>query len=441
MPLYQDETKKALENFQITGRHFSLHLAKNIALIKAAAAYANEQTEKLPHAISNAIQMASQEILNGTHDLDIVVDEIQGGAGTSINMNINEIIATRATEFLGDSSKVHSIDHVNMAQSTNDVIPAAMKITTYQLLNTLLSTYTNYQQKIAHKAEEFKDILKVARTHLQDAVPITLGQEFGAHASAVARDIERLRNVQKELYELNIGATAVGTGTNASRTYMEHTIQYIVKKTGIPFTQANNLIEINQYPDCFLSVSSVLTILAVNNIKFMNDLRLLSSGPHTGLGEITLRALQKGSSIMPGKVNPVMAELMNQIDFQIIGNNQTILMAIQAGQLELNVMLPIVAKNLFESLTILTNGITQFTNRTLKTIRANEEKCKQLFEHSFSVVTYLCPQIGYDKATKIVQKILATKKSLKIVLLEEHILSEEQYNKLVSDPHLTTLKP
>lgn len=437
--LYDQETKKALENFPITGKPFSLHLAKNIALIKIVAAEMNNEIGKLDKNISETIIKAGTEIIEGKHNKQMIVDEIQGGAGTSMNMNVNEVIANRAEQILENEIKVHSIDHVNMSQSTNDVVPSAMKISVLQLLNKLITTYKKYLQETEIKAEEFKDVLKVGRTHLQDATPITLGQEFRAHASAIKKDIERLEKIKLSLYELNLGGTAIGTGTNSSLEFAQGCIEKLKQKTGLPLQVSDDLIYSTQYLDSFMEVSSILTVLATNIIKFMNDLRLLASGPLVGFNEIQFEARQKGSSIMPGKINPVMSEMLTQVGFQVIGNNQTITLGVQAGQLELNVMFPIIAKNLFESLNILIRGVDKFSEHGMKTIKANRDNCQKLFENSLTLITSLCPKIGYDKAAEIANEVIETKKSLKQILLEKNILREEEYNEILNDKNLTNI--
>ncbi|KKW33671.1 MAG: Fumarate hydratase class II [Parcubacteria group bacterium GW2011_GWA2_53_21] len=435
--LYQDETKKALENFIITGHPFSKRLAHRVALVKIAAAKANEATGVLPKNIADAICAAGEELLRHDYDEHIVVDRFQGGAGTSVNMNVNEVIATRATEIMGGETVVHPLDHVNRSQSTNDVIPTAMKIAALQLLDKLIGAYEQYALALKEKAREFEKIIKIGRTQLQDAVPMTLGQEFLAHAAAARADIERLKRAKPCLYELNLGGTAIGTGINATPEYQKFAIEYLARRTGYPLRPAADLIYATQYADSFMEVSALITVNATNLIKCMNDLRLLSSGPRTGFGEITFAAVQKGSSIMPGKVNPVLAETINQICFQIIGNNQTILMAVQAGQLELNVMLPVVAKNLFESLNALTNGLIAFTERALKTLTANPERCRGLLENSLALATALTPKLGYDQAATIVKQAMEENKTLRAILAEHNIMTTEEFDGLLNDDKLT----
>ncbi len=432
-PLYQDETKRALKNFIVTGHAFSARLAHRLAMVKIAAARANEQTGVLPKNIADAICLAGEEMIRHDYDDHIVVDMIQGGAGTSINMNVNEIIATRAAQILGHKVKVHPLDHVNRSQSTNDAVPTAMKIATLQLIDKLLGAYEKFAQGMEKKAGEFKAILKTGRTHLQDAVPMTLGQEFGAHAAMARADIERLKRVKPGLYELNLGGTAVGTGINATAKYRAIAIAYLAERTGYPLKAAKNLIYATQYADSFMEASAILTVLAANLIKCMNDLRLLASGPRAGLGEISFLSLQKGSTIMPGKVNPILAETVNQICFQIVGNNQAMFMAVQAGQLELNVMLPIVAKNLFESLNSLANGLTVFADKALKTLKANPERCRSLLENSSALAAAFTPKLGYDKTAAIVRAAVNANTSLKDILLERGIITEEEYKKIIND--------
>ena len=311
-----------------------------------------------------------------------------------------------------------------------------MKIATLQLIDKLLEKYEKYAGVMEQKAVEFKTVLKIGRTHLQDAIPMTLGQEFGAHAAAARADIARIKRTRPGLFEVNLGGTAIGTGLNATREYQKIAIEYLAKRTGYPLKAAKNLIYATQYADSFMEVSAMLTVIAANLIKCMNDLRFLASGPRTGLSEIKFDTLQKGSSIMPGKINPVLAETVNQICFQIIGNNQATFMAVQAGQLELNVMLPIVAKNLFESINSLANGLEVFTNKALKTLQANTEQCRKLLENSFALATILTPKLGYDKATAIVKQATAENKSLKQILIEKKLMTEQEFDKLLKNPKL-----
>lgn len=436
--LYREETKKAVENFIVTGHPFSARLAHRLAMVKIAAAKANEATGLLPKKITDAICQAAEELIRHDYDNNIVVDMIQGGAGTSINMNVNEIIASRAEEILNDGTAIHPLDHINLSQSTNDVVPTAMKIATLQLIDKLLEAYEKYASTMEQKSFEFKNILKTGRTHLQDAVPMMLGQEFGAHAAAARADIARIKRTIPGLLSVNLGGTAVGTGINATREYQKIAIEYLANRTGYPLKPAENLFYATQYADSFMEVSAILTVIAANLIKCMNDLRLLASGPRTGFAEIKFDSLQKGSSIMPGKINPVLAETINQICFQIIGNNQATFMAVQAGQLELNVMLPIVAKNLFESINSLANGLNVFSEKALKTLQANPERCLMILENSSVLATTLIQKIGYDKASEIVKQSLAENRPLKQILTEKKLMTEKDYNDILHNPKLVS---
>lgn len=437
--LYGKETEKALKNFTATGRPFSLRLAKNIVLVKLCAAEVNVLQGKLDKKIGRAIAQAAKEALVGKHDEQFVVDQTQGGAGTSMNMNVNEVLASRADQILKKKDFVHPNDHVNMSQSTNDVIPTAIRITVAELIDELLVSYQGYFEGFEEKAEEFKDILKVGRTHLQDALPITLGQEFAAHASAAKEDIRRIRQAQKSIFVINIGGTAIGTGLNASKKYADAMLKKLIRKTRFPLKRSGDLVYATQYVDGLVEVSAMLSVAATNIVKCMHDLRILASGPRTGFSEITFGKVQSGSSIMPGKVNPVMSEYLNQIALQVIGNNNTIALVAQAGQLELNVMTPILCQNIFESLSWLEDGVRQFTRLGLKKIKANQESCLKHFEESFALLTALAPQIGYDAATKIAQKAQKTNKRLKEVLIDEKILSEKEFEKIISSKKITKL--
>jgi aspartate ammonia-lyase len=436
---YGRETKKALHNFTATGRPFSLRLAHAILLVKKCATQANIKTKKLDKKIGGAILKAVEEGLDGTYDTQFVVDETQGGGGTSMHMNVNEVIAARASEILQKPQSVHPNDHVNMSQSTNDVVATAIRITTAQMLDDLIDAYRLYHAAFDEKAQEFKDILKVGRTHLQDALPMTLGQEFGAHASALSKDIQRLTHAQKAVFEINLGGTAIGTGLNASRAYADYALDQLKKETHYPLRRAKDLIYATQYTDSLVEVSATLSVLATNIVKCMHDLRILASGPRTGFGEISFKKTQAGSSIMPGKNNPVMFEYLNQIALQVIGNNNTVALVAQAGQLELNVMTPLMARNIFESLEWLTDGVMQFTERGLKNIRANKKRCAEHFEASFAFLTALAPEIGYDKATQLAEKAHRTHMRLKDVLIEERVLTEAEYEKRISSQKLIKL--
>ncbi len=431
--LYQTETTKALQNFAVSGVFFSIDLAKNIALVKRESAIVNAELGLLDKKISQAIVQASNEMLVGRWDHQIVVDQIQGGAGTSMNMNVNEILATRATEILKSSVIVHPLEHINKTQSTNDVVPTAFRITLLQKTDLFLIMLKEYQDVLKKKGWEFKSVMKVGRTHLQDAVPISLGREFLAQASAMGEDIKRLRQVQNFLLNINLGGTAIGTMANSSPEFAKKITKRLVQATKYKLKSSPDLVYSTQYVDSFTAVSAVLSVLATNLIKFLNDLRLMASGPHAGFGEISFAERQKGSTIMPGKVNPVMAEMLTQVAFQVIGNNQTVIMTAQAGQFELNAMMPVVIKNILESLQFLDKGLGLFTKYGLKTLRVNRERCQQLLNESFVGITALSKVVGYDKAENILKKSIANNKSLMDIVVAEKIMSQKDFGKLLKE--------
>lgn len=434
------ETDKAQKNFTASGRTFSIELARNIALIKWCAAEANSKTKKLHPHIAAAIKKVAKEIYEGKHDMHIVVDQVQGGAGTSMNMNVNEIIWKRANKLLKKRFSVNPNDDVNMSQSTNDVIPTALRITALKKIDKLITAYEVYSSEFENKAKEFDHIIKVGRTHLQDAVPMTLGSEFRAHGSAAKADIERLKNLKKTLLQLNIGGTAIGTGINASKKYSDMMVRLLSRKTGYKFTRAKDLVYATQYVDSFVEVGAILSVLATNIVKCMHDMRILASGPYAGFAEIRFPEVQKGSSIMPGKVNPVMSEYLNQIALQVIGNANTTALAAQAGQLELNVMFPLIVKNMCQSLTWLEDGIIAFTTKALKGMKANEEKIKEHLEKSYAILTAISQEIGYDAAARIAKKAEKSNKSFKeIILSDEKILTEKEYIEIINNKALTKL--
>lgn len=430
---FQEETKKAIKNFSVSGKSFSVLLAKNIALVKREAAVVNFELNWLDKKISQAIVKAADEMIGGKFEGQIVVDQVQGGAGTSMNMNVNEILAGRATEILNNKTVVHPLEHVNKSQSTNDVVPTALKITLIAMLDLLLESLRKYFFELNVKSSEFAKIMKVGRTHLQDAVPISLGREFKAQATAIGKDISRLESMRKELCELNIGGTAVGTMINCSPLYVKKMSRRLSLATGYPLKSARDMVYSTQYADVYLHLSSLLSVLSSSLIKFMNDLRLMSSGPRAGIGEVRFAPLQKGSTIMPGKVNPVLAEMLNQVAFQVAGNNLTIFLAVQAGQLELNVMLPIVAKNLFESLEWLSKSISTFTEKGLRTIIANSEYCRKTLKKSSVDITTLSKKIGYEKAENLLNISLKEDKNLEDLVIEKGIMSLSEYRRLKND--------
>ena len=397
--------------------------------------------EKLDQQIAQAIIQACDEILDGNLRDQFIVDAIQGGAGTSANMNANEVIANRAIEILGgtkgDYSIVHPNDHVNMSQSTNDVIPTAGKITVLKLLPQTIKELEKLEKAMEEKEAEFDDILKMGRTQLQDAVPMRLGQSFGAFAHVLKRDIKRLKNVMDEMKVLNIGATAIGTAINVAPYYLANISYELSKVAGISLKQADDLIDATQNLDGFVSVSGVLKTCAVDISKISNDLRLMSSGPRTGLSEINLPARQNGSSIMPGKINPVIPEVVSQVAYLIIGHDYTITMAAEAGQLELNAFEPVLFHRLFESIDTLKEAAATLTKHCITGITANKGQCEEYIEKSVGISTALCPYIGYAKSAEIAKKSLKTGISVKELVLEEGLLKEEELKEILKPEKMT----
>jgi len=395
------------------------------------------KTGLLPKNIGNAIVLAAEEVIEGKHVEHFITDSIQGGAGTSINMNMNEVIANRALEILGrnrgDYFHCSPNGDVNMSQSTNDTIPTALRIAAYRLTGELLSAIEILKNSFQQKEKEFSDVIKMGRTHLQDAVPIRLGQEFGAYARVIERDIKRISQASKDLLVINMGATAIGTGINAEASYIESVAENLSNQISFPLIIAEDLVDVTQNTDAFTSLSANLKILAVNLSKICNDIRLMTSGPFTGFNEIHLPAKQPGSSIMPGKVNPVMVEVVNQAAFQVIGNDQTIHLASEAGQFELNVMEPVIIFNLLQSLEILKNSIQVFEQQAVRGIRANVRKCKEYVDNSFGIITALNPHIGYSEAARLVKESLLTGLNIREICLERGLLSKEQLD-IILDP-------
>lgn len=438
---YGVQSMRAATNFQITHRPLHPVLIDSIVMVKKAAAITNEKSGKLDQQIAQAIIQACDEILDGNLRDQFIVDAIQGGAGTSANMNANEVIANRAIEILGgtkgDYSIVHPNDHVNMSQSTNDVIPTAGKITVLKLLPQTIKELEKLEKAMGEKEAEFDDILKMGRTQLQDAVPMRLGQSFGAFAHVLKRDIKRLKNVMEEMKVLNIGATAIGTAINVDPYYLANISYELSKVAGISLKQADDLIDATQNLDGFVSVSGVLKTCAVDISKISNDLRLMSSGPRTGLSEINLPARQNGSSIMPGKINPVIPEVVSQVAYLIIGHDYTITMAAEAGQLELNAFEPVLFHHLFESIDTLKEAAATLTKHCITGITANKGQCEEYIEKSVGISTALCPYIGYAKSAEIAKKSLKTGISVKELVLEEGLLKEEELKEILKPEKMT----
>ncbi|WP_422933513.1 aspartate ammonia-lyase [Sinomonas sp. P47F7] len=438
-------TLRAVENFPITGRPLSTnpHLVRGLAAVKLAAARANQELGLLDGERGAAIEGACLEILEGRLAEEFVVDVIQGGAGTSSNMNANEVIANRALELLGhekgEYAALHPNDHVNLSQSTNDVYPTAVRVATVFGIDGLLDALTVLENAFAEKATEFRTVVKMGRTQLQDAVPMTLGQEFGTYAVTIGEDRERLREASRLVHEINLGATAIGTGLNAPAGYAEAACRHLGQATGLPLVTAPDLIEATQDMGAFVHLSGVLKRVAVKLSKICNDLRLLSSGPRAGLGEINLPAVQSGSSIMPGKINPVIPEVVSQVAYEVIGNDVTITMAAEAGQLQLNAFEPIIVHSLHKSITHLEAACRTLTERCVRGITANTGRLRASVEHSIGLVTALNPYLGYAAATSIAQEALASGRGVAELVLERGLLTAERLEELLRPERLANL--
>lgn len=438
---YGAQTARALHNFPISGLKPHPAFVWGTVVIKRCAALANMSTGRLDAEIGNAVVSAAEEVLAGGLADQFVVDPFQAGAGTSHNMNANEVLANRALELLGkergDFSILHPNDHVNMAQSTNDVIPTAIRLASLELLDPLLETLEGLELALEAKAGEFDHILKSGRTHLQDAVPIRMGQEFGAYATAIRKNREGLESCIPALLELGIGGTAVGTGLNAEPDYITSIVEQLALATGFPLVPSPDLFEAMQNMDPFLALSSALRRTAVTIGRISNDLRLLASGPRTGLDEIRLPAIQPGSSIMPGKINPSMAEMTNMVCFQVMGCDQAVMLAAQAGQLELNVMMPLIAWNLTFSMELLNNCVQKLTDSCINGITVNEERCRRYLEESLGLVTVLAPYIGYNASAAIAKQSVASGKSIREIVLEQGLMPPAELDSIMQPQHLT----
>ena len=427
---YGAQTQRALENFQISGLVFPRRFIRALGIVKEASADVNMQLGLLDRNKGKAIVKAAKEVADGKFDEQFVVEIFQTGSGTSTNMNANEVIANRAIELLGgnrgDKGVVHPNDHVNMSQSSNDVFPTAIHVSaTEAILTDLLPALKKLALALEKKAGEFSDVVKPGRTHLQDAVPITLGQEFSGYASMITHGIERIEKSAGSLFELPIGGTAIGTGLNADPDFGKLVVKKINDITGMKFCPSKNRFEALQNRDAAVETSGALRSVAVSLMKIANDLRLLSSGPKTGLGEIELPAIQPGSSIMPGKVNPVVPESVNMVCAQIIGNDLTITLAGQSGTLELNTMMPLIAFNLLQSIGIEANAATVLAEKCIAGIRANRSRCEDLAERSYALVTAIAPTIGYDRAAQIVKRAQEENKTIREAMLEDGIPNDE----------------
>lgn len=441
--LYGVQTMRAKQNFKITGipiSNFPL-LINSLAMVKKASAKANVKLGMLEKEIANSISQACDEIIAGQWHGEFVVDVIQGGAGTSTNMNANEVIANRALEILGhqrgEYQKVHPNNHVNLSQSTNDVYPTSINLAILLSHDALVKALWELGYQFKQKAVEFADVIKLGRTQLQDAVPMTLGQEFEAYYITVNEESSLLKKVMESFKEINLGATAIGTGINTDPEYASLAIEELSWVSGQSLIKAPNLIEATSDMGAFVSISSVLKRSAVKLSKICNDLRLMSSGPRAGLYEINLPPMQPGSSIMPGKVNPVIPEVVNQTAYQVIGNDLTVTMAAEAGQLQLNVMEPVIAFNVLHSMQLLTNAINALTHKCISGITANKEHCRQTALNSIGIVTALNPYLGYETSSRVAKEALASGSSIIEIVEREKLLGKAQLKEILKPENMT----
>ncbi|HTQ77730.1 MAG TPA: aspartate ammonia-lyase [Burkholderiales bacterium] len=445
---YGVHTLRALENFPITGTSIAIYpdLVRALACVKQAAAIANRELGLLEAGRAEAIVRACEEIRGGELLGEFVVDVIQGGAGTSTNMNANEVIANRALEILGaakgDYARLHPLDHVNLSQSTNDVYPTAVKLALQFGIRRLLADMGDLRAAFEAKAAEFRDVLKIGRTQLQDAVPMTLGQEFSTYAVMLQEDESRLAEAAELIREINLGATAIGTGINAHPAYAARVTRRLSEISNIALVVSPNLIEATQDAGAFVQLSGVLKRIAVKLSKTCNDLRLLSSGPRAGIGEINLPAVQAGSSIMPGKVNPVIPEVVNQVAFEVIGNDITVTLAAEAGQLQLNAFEPVIAHSLFKSIAHLGAACRTLAERGVSGITANAQRARRLLDESTALATALNPYLGYARASEIARESLASGRRVYDLVLEKNLMSREELDallrpELLTQPHLS----
>ncbi len=438
---YGAQTQRAVENFPVSGIGFPPRFIRALALIKHAAASANRDLGLLNDKTADVIHRAAQEVMEGKHDKEFVVDIFQTVSGTSTNMNANEVIANRALELMGQergTKGVHPNDHVNMSQSSNDVIPTAIHVSALEAIQKeLIPALKQLHGAFADKAREFDRIVKIGRTHLADATPIRLGQEFGGYARQIELSTERIQTAAKGLEELALGGTAVGTGINTHPEFPRRTIEHISRMTELPFREAKNHFEAQAAKDAVVQVSGALKTLAVSFTKIANDLRWLSSGPRCGIGEIGLPDTQPGSSIMPGKVNPVMCESVLQVAAHVIGCDATITICGQAGNFELNVMMPIMALRLLEAITFSASVAKAFTEKCVVGIEANQERCEEMIEKSLAMVTALAPVIGYDAAAKIAKESFTTGKTVREVARAHKVLPDDKLNKILDPWRMT----
>ena len=439
---YGVQSMRAAENFKVTGTKVHPEMVRGIVEIKKAAALANKKAGVLDAKIADAIVKASDEILAGNLLDQFIVDSVQGGAGTSLNMNANEVIANRAIEILGgtkgDYSIVHPNDHVNCGQSTNDAYPSSGKLALIRLLGNVEVQLDALCAALLVRAEEYDDVIKMGRTQMQDAVPIGIGQVFRAWISAFKRDKERFAKAKKAMSELNMGGTAIGTGINAAPEYIRNIVPILSEVTKLDLVQAADLVDATQNLDGYVYVSGIIKSLAVTLSKICNDLRLMSSGPRTGFAEVLLAPKQNGSSIMPGKVNPVIPEVVSQICFNVFGNDATVTCAAEAGQLELNAFEPILFRCMFESLDTLCNGIKIFIKDCINDLTVDADRCKYNLDRCIGIVTALCPHIGYTESARLAKKALKENRNIRDVVIEENIMPVEQLDKVMDPKNMIT---
>lgn len=438
---YGVHSLRGKNNFPITGAHMDSYMIRGAAEVKKAAALTNAAVGRMEEKIAKAIAEAADKVITGDYDDQFIVDPVQGGAGTSFNMNTNEVIANLAIEILGgekgDYSLVHPNDHVNFGQSTNDALPSAGKIAILRHLIDVEEEGRKLVDALDKKSKEFDSYIKMGRTHLQDAVPIRLGQEFAAYRDAVKRNVDLIESATAAMSVMNMGATAVGTGLNADQNYVKEVVPKLAEVTGLDLVQTDNLVDGTQGTDSYVYVSGILKALAMALSKMCNDLRLMASGPRTGLGEINLPAKQAGSSIMPGKVNPVIAEVTNQTAFLVAGNDLTITMAMEAAQFELNVMEPVLFYKMFESLKALRGAMYTLRVNLVEGLEANVERMEHLVENSVGVITAIVPHVGYENAASIAKKAIKTGRPVRELALESGLLSEEDLNKILDPMGMT----
>jgi len=439
---YGAQTQRAIDNFPVSGLTFPSAFIRTLGQIKKHAASVNRDLGLLDSNLAEAVHLAAQEVAEGSLDREFPIDVFQTGSGTSTNMNANEVIAGRANEILtgsrGGKSPVHPNDHVNLCQSSNDVIPSVIHIAALsEIKDGLIPALNGLHQCLESKAREFEDILKIGRTHLQDAIPIRLGQEFGGYARQVELGIRRIRATEESLLELALGGTAVGNGVNAHPEFARRVIALISADTGCPFIEAKDHFEAQAAQDAAVETSGALKSLAVSLSKIANDIRWLASGPRCGLGEINLPSLQPGSSIMPGKVNPVIPEVVIQVAAQVVGNDAAITIGCQAGVFELNTMMPVIAYNLLQSISLLTSAASLFAGKCIDGISANVERCASNLEKSLALATYLVPLVGYDLAAEIAREAHRTGRTTREVALGRKVLSEEELDRAFADIYRT----